>query len=539
MSRRTIAIYIFLASVALFLAGLQSTEFVRINCRFGLFIHEMAENDIGIFPLLYGEPYCDYLSIHTYLMYLASFLGGVTMLTATLPSALAAGGVMSLTYLIGARMSNKFGLFAVILLAASYEFLCIARAPSPDMFVAFATIFSFYLMYTADRDKKAVRLFLLPLLFVLGFAIRGPIGAVIPIGVVCAYYLANRNWKTAIAGGVLGALVFACCIMLLIIIIYDEGGRELVKSFQGAQVGNRMSSGKPVWFYFTNALGSYSLTYPLGLFVMISYAWIKRKKYFSKAPIDSYTALRQVLTAWFLVIVIGMSIPGTKHLRYIVSAIPALALLGAFVFVNPDKLAIFTKVRDIFLKLCRIAPFVVLGIVIIGAIVLKILKIDIPVPMFLPAVMFLILGFALIGGTRKIKDADRIMFTVALTAMTFLVIKIMLIEPIETYSESSYKLVKKIEDLRPANSKLTFCGIGPDGEDLKYCINLKRSKFYIPTFIPLDKNEKILNLKTGTLIIFKSNKTKSIKPEVRKRLQEVAKGDLGHRICTVYKLKKK
>ncbi|MFA6715499.1 MAG: hypothetical protein WCS27_08985, partial [Victivallaceae bacterium] len=118
MNRRKIAFFIFLASTGLFLAGLQNTEFVKINCRFGLFIHEMAENPLGPFPLLYGEPYCDYLSIHTYLMYLASLLGGVTMLTATLPSALAAGGVMSLTYLIGARKSNKFGLLAVLLLVS-------------------------------------------------------------------------------------------------------------------------------------------------------------------------------------------------------------------------------------------------------------------------------------------------------------------------------------------------------------------------------------------------------------------------------------
>ena len=540
MSRRTIAVYIFFVSVALFLAGLQSAEFVRINCRFGLFVHEMAENPQGVFPLLYGEAYCDYLSIHTYLMYLASFLGGVTMLTATLPSALAAGGVMSLTYLIGARMSSKFGLFAVLILAASYEFLCIARAPSPDMFVAFAAIFTFYLMYTAERDKKAIRLFLLPLLFVLGFAIRGPIGAVIPIGVVFTYYFTMRHWKTAIAAGVLGTLVLTCCLMLLVIMIYQEGGRELVKSFQASQVGNRMSSGKPFWFYFTNTMGSYSLAYPLAFFVMGTYAWIERKKYFAKAPSGSYHALRQALTGWFFVIVLGMSIPGTKHLRYVVSAIPAAALLAAFIFVNPDKIAIFKKVRDVFLKICTFVPFVALGVVVVGAIVLKILDIDIPVPMLLPAIMFLVLAFALLGGTRKINDQDRVMFIVTLTAIAFFVINIMIIEPIETYSESSYKLVKEIESLRPVDSKLTFCGIGPDGEDLKYIINLQpRSKAYVPNFVALDNNKKLLELEPGTLIIFKSSKTKFIEPEVRQRLQEVAKGELGHRKCTLYKLKNK
>jgi hypothetical protein len=191
--------------------------------------------------------------------------------------------------------------------------------------------------------------------------------------------------------------------------------------------------------------------------------------------------------------------------------------------------------RDIFLKVCRFAPFAALAIVIIGAIVLKILKINIPVPMFLPAVMFLILGFAMIGGTRKIKEADRIMFTVALTAMTFFVIKIMIIEPLETYGESSYKLVSKIENLRSPGSRVTFCGIY-DGEDLKYMVNLKQR--YIPNFVSMGENEELLKLPPGSLIILKSGKTKFVKPDVLKRLEVVAEGDLGHRKCTVYKLKK-
>jgi 4-amino-4-deoxy-L-arabinose transferase-like glycosyltransferase len=539
MNRRKIAFIIFIASSALFLAGLHNTEFIRINCRFGLFIHEMAENPLGPFPLLYGVPYCDYLSIHTYLMYLASLLGGVTMLTATLPSALAAGGVMSFTYLIGARKSNKFGLLAVLMLTASYEFLCIARAPSPDMFVAFSTICAFYLMYTSELDNKAVRLFFLPLLFVLGFVMRGPIGAVIPIGVVFVYYLTAYRWKTAVAGGVLGTLVLACCLMLLIMIIYQYGGKELLKTFEKLQFNDRMSKGKPVWFYFTNAMGSYALAYPLAFFVMGTYAWIERKKYFAKVSSDSYAALRQRLTGWLLVIVLGMSIPGTKHLRYIVPALPAAALLAAFLFADPDRLPLFKKVRELFLKLCRITPFAALLTVVVGAIVLKILKLNVPIPMFLPAILFLVLGFAMVGGMRKIKGIDKMMFTLALTAMTFLVIKIMLIEPIENYSESSYKFVNKIESFRPDNSKICFCGKFQDGEALKYLINLPREKYFIPIFIEdYGKSEELLKLPVHTLIVFKSSETKHIKPEVRKRLKELAQGELGHRECTLFRLTK-
>ena len=101
------------------------------------------------------------------------------------------------------------------------------------------------------------------------------------------------------------------------------------------------------------------------------------------------------------------------------------------------------------------------------------------------------------------------------------------------FSEAS-KLGKGIK--LPKYDKLVFCGIDRDGEALKYLISLKRSKFYIPRFIELSKTEELLELAPGTLIVFKSSKTKFIKPEAKKRLQEVAKGKLGHRKCTLYKL---
>ncbi|MDD5697561.1 MAG: glycosyltransferase family 39 protein [Victivallaceae bacterium] len=536
MSRRAIAFYIFLGSAALFLAGLQNLEFVKINCRFALFVREMGLAPLGPFPLLYGEPYCDYPSVHTYLMYLASLPGGITMLSLTLPSALAAAGVMTLTYLIGARISGRFGLFAALMLAASYEFLSIARAPSPDMFVAFSAGCAFYLMYTAELENKALRLLLLPLLFTLGFIMRGPIGAIIPIGTVCAYYLAARRWKTAVAGGILGALVLTCGLMLAVIIIYRYGGRELVKAFRDTQINSRMSSGKPFWFYFTNAMGAYALTYPLSFFVMGVYWWKERQHYFAKTSASSHAALRQRLTAWMLVIVLGMSVPGTKHLRYIVAAIPAAALLSAFLLDNPDKLGIFRKVRNILLKICHIVPFAALAAVLGGAAALKVLKLDIPVPLFLPGIMFMVLGLAMITGPRKAKDPDKVMFVVALTVMTFFVIKIMVIEPLETYAESSQAFVRRIEKLRPAGDRLGFCGIDRDGEALKYLVNLQRSEYHLPVFVKLNDHEQLLRLPPGTLIVFKAGKEKCVRPEVRKRLKEVGRGKLGHRKCILYQL---
>ena len=60
-----------------------------------------------------------------------------------------------------------------------------------------------------SRDPPVTnrRLYLIPLLFLAGFACRGPIGLVVPAAVICAFYFWEGNLKrlllTAIAALVL------------------------------------------------------------------------------------------------------------------------------------------------------------------------------------------------------------------------------------------------------------------------------------------------------------------------------------------------
>ncbi|MFA7232048.1 MAG: glycosyltransferase family 39 protein [Victivallaceae bacterium] len=535
-SKNKTALIIFVAAVAVFMAGQQALEFIRIDCRFGMFVYEMA-NKLGPFPVLYDKSYMDYPSTHTLLMYLSSLIfdGRVDMMSLTLPSALAAAGVVTLTYLIGTRQSSRFGLFAALLLGGSYEFLAIARTPSPDMFVALFTIAAFHVIYTAELDHKYWRLWFVPLLLLCSFAIRGPIGVVIPAAVIFIFHITGRKYITAIFSGVISAAVLAGCMGLFLWIVYQFGGKEMADSFLDAQVYGRIEKGQPIWFYFTNALGSYSVAYPLAAVVIATYAWRLRKKYFSLTEPGSADRLRQYLTAWMLIILLGMSIPGTKHLRYVVAAIPAMALLGAFLFENPDEIPLFTKIRNIIIPVCRFLPPVAAAGICIAALVLRQLDSPLQLPVFLPVLMLLTISIAIIAFPRKIRSKDKaVLFIVALTLAGFLVLRLMIIEPVEQYLEGARKFVSNVERIRTNDLPVCFLGIGPDNEDVRYMVNVDRKKSFMPVFLNLNQPEELLKLAPGTLIIMKENKQKHLPENIRKRFRVVFEGSLGHRKCVVF-----
>ncbi len=484
MNNKKAAALIFISTMILFLAGLYGQEFIRINCRFALFVMEMKEYGLQLFPTLNGKPYTDYPSTFIFLMYLSS-LGGnfVNMLTITIPTAVAAALTLVMTYLIGARVSKWLGAYAVVLCLMSYEFVSIARAPSLDMFVALATVAGFYLCYTADRDNGWKRLLLLPLCLIAGFAIRGPIGIVIPSAVIFIYYLINLRWLMALMTAVVaGSLILGCMITLLGLCAYT-GGEELVEYFLRDQIFSRMGRGKPPWYFFTNAVGSYAVTYPMALVVVGFYA----KKLLMSPKTDDVAGHRlhfmRSITAWLFIVLLGMSIPGTKHLRYIVATVPAMGLLAAWLFLNFDNLKIFAKLQKyLLIPACKLAPFAALAFIIIGSIVLKVIDVDIALPTFIPALLFASLA-ALVWMMPKLvrQEHDKFILLLVLT-LTVAVLRLMTIEPIEQYVESSRDFVLRVEKIRN-NNRICYFDLGPDGDELKYQVNLDTPRWRIPEFI--------------------------------------------------------
>ena len=582
LSNKKALVIISTLGMIIFLGGLYSAEFTRINCRFALFIGEMKQYGAGIFPTLYDKPYTDYPSSHILMMYLASFCGyAINMLTATLPSALMAVFILIMTYLLGARISKWLGGYAVLLCLLSFEFLSIARAPSLDMFVAAATILSFYLIYTADQDKGWKRLLLVPLCMVFGFAFRGPLGIVIPSIVVFSYYLVNRKWKMCVLCGLVSGLLAVLCMASLLLLCIQQGGRELLEAFLTDQITSRFETGKPIWYFFTNGMASYSLAFPLGLLVIIVY-FRKLIKKPSAEDNDRIYFLRSI-AAWILIVLFVMSIPGTKHLRYIVSVIPAMALAGAWIFMNFDKLELFAKIRKFFFAACRIFPLLALAGLIILVIVLKVIGQKTEFPIVLPAILFLLFAVSIVAFLKSLKTEQRDFTLVAIAASTLAVIKILILEPIDESYQSAREFIANVETVRQDKAQACFFKLGPDGDELKYLINIPVEKRFIGQYFfpyykpapekdtqkasaglksaifaailracPEDKKvyspiepryvisgcDKMLTMPDSTIYITRKRYYENDLPEELKPLYEIiVSGKMGHQQCVAFRKK--
>lgn len=318
------AIIVFLCGIVLFTVGLSHQEIIGFESRFYLFALEMLRHGVSWFPTTYRHPYPDYPVTSTLLIYLsAKLFGGLTKFTAVLPSAVAAAATLSATYLIGATHVRRLGWFAVGFLLFTLTFLMEARTISLDMFVTAFTAFAFYFAYTAHVQQKKLPLVWIMILLGMSFAVRGPIGLVIPTAVLCVFYLMEKEIKTFFLVGTLAAVLLVLCTLLLLGIAYHAGGDDLLQAVLRMEVLGRLQGvAPPVYFYWLEGLSAYAVTYPLAILVFLMAAWRR----------DEQFKVIKILAAWGFILLIGLSVPADKKMRYILPMAPALALICAHIF---------------------------------------------------------------------------------------------------------------------------------------------------------------------------------------------------------------
>lgn len=531
MNNKKTAAFIFIASLLFFCIGLLDKEFIKIGCRYGLFAKEMSEHGLTLFPMLYGKPYPDYPSTHAILIHIASkAFGGTTPLSAALPSALAAALTVTMTYLLGALRSQKLGLYGALLALCTHGFIAEARTPCPDQFVTAITVLCFYIAYTSEATGKKLRLLAIPLCLVAAFVIRGPIGIVIPSAVVFIFYAVEREIKKLIVFSIVSGFILTLCISGFIGAIYLEGGEKLLKTVLDAQVYGRFSKAKPFFYYFADGMGIYALSLPLAFFTAI----VSAKKLFRKNASEDMRFMSR-LVAWVLIIMIGLSIPGTKHMRYILPAIPAASIIAAFIFTNPEKIFIFEKTQKVILFIFRFAPPVILTAAWAGYAIINAFDIDIKYPLISISIIFLILSYAsIVFSQRQKNNKARELALLTTGALTFLSLHLLLIEPVMQSLEGSRAFVSVVEKFRDGEKELVFYRIGPDGEDIKYMVNL--DKTFQPKFI-WGAEEILAHPKA--VIIVKESDYKKLPDEIKNRCKIIAKGKLGHKETLALQSQKK
>lgn len=522
---------LFLGSLLLFTWGLGDTEIISFDSRFYLFAQEMWRHGISFFPTAYGEPYPDYPALSTVLIYITSSLfGHLNKFTAVLPSAIAAALTVTLTYQIGALQNKRWGWYAVLLMMLTVAFLKNARAISLDMYTTLVTAACFYLVYSADIYQQSKRiLWLYPLLF-LAFAFRGPIGLVIPTGVVCAYYLLDGQIKRLLMVGFSALILLIVCTLSLLVLAYHLGGQPFLQDVLRMEVLGRMgSSSLPPYFYWVDSLASYALSFPLALLTGFGLAYYG----LSLRNLSLEKKLLIKLIAWTLVILVGMSIPGDKKIRYVLPMVPAIALLAAYPFVAPTKEKYFVYLRRILLGLFSLFPLVFLLAVLFilpyanhygVAVTLTYWPLVLALFLLQTAVFFCLYYYAnrppyLTGGVLLI------------AALSFVITHNGVVEPIERYIDRGRDFVRTIEAQRLAHhARLVFYKERPDSLPIKYLINMPEPT--TPLF--LYDVESLQHVSTPAYFITSAAYFAALPETVAARFRVIAKESLGHVTVVVF-----
>jgi hypothetical protein len=523
------SLLIFTVALLLFTVGL-NPEFTGFQARFGLFAREMFRFGPSYFPTTYRNPYADYPGTSIFLVYLVSKLvGQVTPFSAILPTAVTSAIILVLTYRIGAIRSRRWGLAAVLLALFTANFFNESRSIALDQYTSLATVLSFYLVYSATCYGRDKRLVLLPAIWFLSFAFRGPIGLVIPAAVVCTYYLWSAKYKRLILAGMVAAVMLALGFACLFLAAKLQGGESLVQSVLSAQMTGRMHDRGPGYaYYWLGGFTSYAPAYPLAIIVILS----RFKDILGRKNEDDI--LLGSLACWILIVLVGMSIPSVKKARYILPIVPALSLAASYMLIDTTPRKILFEVKKICLFLCSSLPLAgavaTVGILIFG----KYFGLSFNAH-FLFALVLLV-GLIVIAMTlnkRLRGHPNRDMVTAVIGVSAFIIINIGVAQPFNGILESAGPFVEKVKLLekeRPGD--IVFYQIGPDTEDIKFMVNY--DKPITPIFIK--SPDELLRCPKNSYFIATKQSFDNLPEDLKKRIKLCINGRIGHRDSVVFTL---
>lgn len=531
-----------LGSLVLFTWGLRMQEVIGFDSRFYLFAMEMWRDGIHLFPTTYQEPYPDYPVSSTLLIYAnALFFGGLNKCTAVLPSALMAAITVIFTYLIGALHHKRWGLYAVCLLFLTITFLKSARAISLDMYPTAITTACFYLIYAAQRKNLPSPKMIIFLLLILSFAFRGPIGLVMPTGVICIYYLLNRDWKTFFLMGVSASILLVFCTAVLLLLAYEAGGHEFLQRVLRMEVLGRIDNYfLPRYFYLTDGLSNYALSFPLAWLVIFGLIYEQFTHY--RPSVEKKLLVK--LIGWMLIILIGMSIPGDKKIRYILPMMPAVALIAAYPFIAPCKETYFRYLRFIYSSVFMFFPLILFTALIIFTTYLQHHAFEwrmidtrnmgfFAFLLVAQGVNFFIFYCARHGVIQQQLSQSAILL---MATMLFILCNYFIVEPIELAIDRTHDFVQQIETARgKTQAQLVFYKEKPDGLPIKYLINMSQADN--PIF--LDNEKALLAFRAPAFFVTSQDFFADLKQETATQFRIIAKNRMGHIPIVVFEQKKR
>jgi len=455
-----------LLALLLFMAGVYQQTAIGFDSRFVLFAQEMLRHGPTFFPTTYGQPYADYSAVTTLFVWLLSLpFGEVNAFSAWLPSAVAGSVIVTLMYRLLAPYSTRWALISIALLLLTNTFVTEARAVSLDLMLAAVAFSVFYLGYAADHFNANRRWLLIFALLLLGFGIRGPIGLVVPTGMLCSYFLLNRQWQRLFGFGLLAAALLVVCVGLLLLLAKISGGPAFMQDvirmqFMGRMDGSEGASGS--LYYFTSSMGNYALAYPLGVLALLAIGLTTPREAGPQLRLALYCA------AAGLIVMIGLSIPQAKKARYLLPMLPMAAIIAAYPF-QATQGRLFGALRGVMQGLWLLIP----GLLIVGLIVGQ--K-RFPEQLTGLAPVMIVLGvlqaMAMAALFRPAWRAQALAFCAVLGLWS---VYILVFEPVERqlYDSRTFSRAVFLE-VQKAPAPLVLFGMGKDAKAIKFMVNIEQ-----------------------------------------------------------------
>jgi 4-amino-4-deoxy-L-arabinose transferase-like glycosyltransferase len=400
-----------------------------------------------------------------------------------------------LTYRVLSLVSRQWAFIAVCFELLTATFLVEARAISLDQILATVTVACFVLVYRKVDDVSiSLRSWAgILCLLVIGFSIRGPMGIVIPVGVICSYFALTNQWPAIFKMGVLALALLAACWVTLLFLARIEGGETFASDVVRMQVTGRMGGKEdmlPYYYYLTSSLSNFAVTFPFALvtaFVVVSSAWshlsIPLLKKSSRQEWDPVLRMAVLIAGWFVVLLIGLSIPQTKKARYLLPAVPAIAALASYMFIaQGSKLLSFC--HWLLQKLLLILPMLLAVVTVYATHYAQQHKLLFDIHSNLLLFLLACCQFVQLHSALYLKRHSdyRDKIIVAVAALAFWSTNVLLREPVDIQMHAARPFVEKVETLRRDKpAPIVMYNIGKDSIGVIYHVNVEGE--FNPEFI--------------------------------------------------------
>ncbi len=293
--------------------------------RYAEIAREMVVSGDWLIPTLNGIPHFQKPPLLYWATAASIKLLGVNEWAVRLPSALAALGIVGLTYWMGSLLfDQRTGLAAALILLSSLEFFALARVLTPDMFMSFWITAAVACMIKYGCGGSRLWSWLFFVAMGLGFMVKGPMAFIVPIAAALSWQFARRRAGTPFRLPWAGGVVLMLAIGLSWFIALSLQNKELLSYFAGDELVKRFGSkthgrSKPFWFFlWVLPVGLFPWTF--AFFAILWRQFTRWRKGWRP------NAAQWLLVGWVAIPLVVLSISGSKLPTYVLPLFPALAI---------------------------------------------------------------------------------------------------------------------------------------------------------------------------------------------------------------------